>query len=128
MNTHQEFLAMPEGGPWSANTIQAYHVLRDMYRHSRRVLRQEENEAVRLNVLWNEIYNKAIPLLEALHSSEFPEEWIDPATHLFGALALDLKSAETAAEGRYETIITCSLLMFKGGQRDVPPSYSRCCS
>ena len=67
MATHLDFLAMPEGGPWSADAHQAYGILRDMYRHSRRVLRQEENEQVRLNILHNDIYNKAIPLLEALH-------------------------------------------------------------
>lgn len=103
MDIHHDLPALPEGGPWPANTLQAYHILRDMYRHSRRVLCQEENEPVRLNVLWNEVFHKAIPMLEALHSSGFPDGWIEPTTHLFGALAVDLKGAETAAEGRCET-------------------------
>jgi hypothetical protein len=94
------FPPMPNGGPWSSNHCDAFFILRDMHHHSNNVIRREEGEPIRLNILWNDIFNKAIPLLEALLSSGFPEDWVETATHCFGQLAVDLKAAQNAAEER----------------------------
>ena len=95
------FPPMPHDEFWPADANEAYVILRDMYQHSWNVLRREENEPIRLNILWSEIFSRAAPLLEAITEINFPEEWIETTAHLFGELADNLKSAETAADGRY---------------------------
>ena len=99
INIPNDFLPLPEGGPWSADMREAYKILRDMHRHSSEVLRREDNEPVHLNILWNTIYEKAVPLLEALLDCGFSEPWVISTTYLFAKLALDLKTAESASEG-----------------------------
>ena len=100
MPAPQAFPPIPNEELWSAEAHEAYIILRDMYHHSRDVLRREENEPIRLNILWSEINSRAVPLLEALQQSGVSEEWVEAATHRFGQLSVDLKSAETAADGR----------------------------
>lgn len=63
------------------------------------VLRQEENDPIRLNLFRQQIFSSAMPILESLLSYDISTEWIMDVVHIFGNLALQLRDAAIAADG-----------------------------
>ena len=99
LNPFDDFPSLPLNQAWPANVSEAYHILEQLHLHITAILRQEENDPVRLSILRQEIFSKAMPLLQSLPTSSVPQAWIVKSVSIFGALALLLRDAMIAADG-----------------------------
>ncbi|KAK6977548.1 hypothetical protein R3P38DRAFT_2472235, partial [Favolaschia claudopus] len=67
--------------------------------HACRLLRQEDGEAVRLNMALETLTKESIPLLDKLELLGVPQTFTHACAHAIGPLVCELKLAALAAQG-----------------------------
>ena len=98
-NALPQFPQLPHGPQWSGNVQQAYQLLANLHARITTILRQEENDPIRLNILRQQIFSSAMPILESYLQEGVPIEWIVMTIHLFGQLAITLRDVAEASDG-----------------------------
>ena len=93
------FPSLPEDVTRTADVEEAHRTIKDLFSQISAVLRQEENDPIRLNLLRQQIFGIAMPILESFLPYDISTEWIVEVVHIFGRLALQLQDTALAADG-----------------------------
>jgi hypothetical protein len=81
----------PEGGQWSHNVQEAYHIICETYDHASRVLCQEDQDSLRLRLLSDGILRDTIPLLQELDLDVADDAWATAAAEALGITLVELE-------------------------------------
>ncbi|KIP01306.1 hypothetical protein PHLGIDRAFT_507613 [Phlebiopsis gigantea 11061_1 CR5-6] len=113
--------------PANHRESQGYQILKELHTRITTTLRQEENDPIRLNILRQQIFSSAMPILKAFISEEISAEWIVAGVDLFGRLALMLRDVASAAEGIERSLVKNPQLasIVQSGQRGQPEKIVR---
>ncbi|KAG0707407.1 hypothetical protein DFH29DRAFT_27139 [Suillus ampliporus] len=84
-------------GHWSQNIRKAHDIVSDTYNHATRVLRQEDHDPLRLQIIAEKIINDSLPVLEALDSEIQDASWTDKCAEALATTVVELRQASEAA-------------------------------
>ena len=88
----------PNEGPWPASVHEAQTILCQGYDHASRLLRQEDHDELRLQILSEEIQNDLVPLLVAMDIEIGDDEWADACARALAATVVAVENAATAMD------------------------------
>ena len=83
---------------WPGPIIQAHSDVKRAYESAQRLLRQDGNDALRLQAHMATLSDSSLPLIETFHGT-IPEVWIDTALGDISALIEDLRHGILSARG-----------------------------
>lgn len=97
-----EWPALPahpiQGGQWSHDVIRVQSLLDQRYTHISGILRQEDHDQLRLQILAQNLLDRELPLLEALDTELANPEWAVVAGGAFASLITELHRASQAVD------------------------------
>lgn len=88
----------PSGQGWSDNIRAAHKILSEAYSRGARLLRLQDQEALRLRFHSQHINEKMVPILKALDQEMSSATWVLACGEVLMKLAFDLEVAAKAAD------------------------------
>lgn len=82
---------------WSRNIREAHDIICNTYNHATQVLRQEDQDPLRLQIIVEKILNDALPVLEALDIEIQDVTWTDKSVQALATTVVELRHAAQMA-------------------------------
>ncbi len=106
------FASLPvsiNGQQWSSAVEEAHTTISHAYNTAYRILREEDNDPVRLRFHCNRILYHSLPLLEALEPEVHSDEWVLHGAQILARLVTQLDSATIQNDSLYVSVLTISM-------------------